>query len=173
MHSFLFTAGIVRRCLFIFIVVFSAVTYGADLVSYEVTDDGLRLQRNDNVTVTIKPLTSHGLEVVYEKSGEPLMPSLAISPHLVRAQASFTLTSKTSQALTFSQGNIKVQVNRSPLRLSFTHVDGTTVSEAAGGFFYNTFRGIQFALAADEKIMGGGERVLGMDRARAQNAVIQ
>ncbi|WP_137166731.1 TIM-barrel domain-containing protein [Salinimonas lutimaris] len=164
MHSSLFIAAIMRRCLFIFFVVFSAVTCGADLVSYEVTGDSLRLQRADNVTVTVKPLTSQSLEVIYEKSGEPLMPSLAINPHLMRAETPFSLTIKSPQTLTFSQGSIKLQVDRSPLRLSFIYADGTKVSEAAGGFFYNTFRGIQFALAPDEKIMGGGERVLGMNR---------
>ena len=100
-------------------------------------------------------------EVHYIEDGVKQLPSFALAPQDV----SFTGTVDDSDdAVAFSTEGLKAVIDKSPVRIAFYRNGMPLVAEEHGYFAYETTRGFRFALTRGEKIMGGGQRVLGMDR---------
>ena len=68
------------------------------------------------------------------------------------------------QALLLDTGAVQVKVQREPLRVEFLRQGETLLREEQGFFRHDLLRGVRFALQAGEQLIGGGERVLGMNR---------
>ncbi len=66
--------------------------------------------------------------------------------------------------LVFATEQLQVTVDKSSLSLSFQRDGETFLAEEGGPFLERTLRGFRFALNDDEKLLGAGQRVLGMDR---------
>jgi len=74
--------------------------------------------------------------------------------------------------LTLSLGKLTAVIKKSPFAISYYQGDKLLVSEESGYFTgtaqeqetQHQIQGFRFNLAKDEKLLGGGERVLGMDR---------
>jgi oligosaccharide 4-alpha-D-glucosyltransferase len=110
----------------------------------------------------ITPINGGTVEVFYEPSGTQQLPSFALPKnHDVFAEAEFT---KTSSGYLLSLPNLQVNIQSLPFALSFSNKQGQLIKEEIGLFNYDTTRGFRFELSEKEKIMGGGQRVLGMDR---------
>lgn len=101
------------------------------------------------------------LEVHYLQNGIKQLPSFAIagSPDAITIAVS-----ETEKSLALAIDGIVAVINKSPVRIDFASDGEPLVSEEHGYFAYETVRGFRFALDDDEKILGGGQRVLGMDR---------
>ncbi|MEM7283667.1 MAG: TIM-barrel domain-containing protein, partial [Pseudomonadota bacterium] len=61
-------------------------------------------------------------------------------------------------------GGLTAVVNKNPVRIDYQTNGRPLVSEEHGYFRQETVRGFRFHLRSKEKILGGGQRVLGMDR---------
>jgi oligosaccharide 4-alpha-D-glucosyltransferase len=101
-------------------------------------------------------------EVHYQENGIKQLPSFAIadseSPDVV------TAISETDSTLAFMTDGLTALIDKSPVRVSFMKDGEVLVGEEHGYFAYDTVRGFRFELDAGEKILGGGQRVMGMDR---------
>jgi oligosaccharide 4-alpha-D-glucosyltransferase len=96
----------------------------------------------------------------FEDSGQH--PSRTLDP---QGQAFSAELSVEDQRLVLTTDVLRVKVEKSPLRLSYWRGDELLLSEEGGAFLERTLRGFRFRLVdADEKLLGGGQRVLGMDR---------
>lgn len=135
----------------------------AELVRHQRLANGVVLHRDDGVTVTVSALTSGSVEVLYRQADEQPLPSLAV-PDKNRPEQAKIEISQAADGLNILLPGISVEVQAQPFKLTFSQDGRALIEEAAGGFFYQTVRGVQFALTADEKLYGGGQRVLGMDR---------
>lgn len=142
---------------------FCSLAQAADLVRHQRLANGVVLHRDDGVTVTVSALTAGSVEVLYRQPDEQPLPSLAV-PAANRPERADVEITQSEQGLTVALHGIEVKVQAEPFRLAFEQDGRALVSEAAGGFFYQTLRGVQFALTDEEKLYGGGQRVLGMDR---------
>ena len=101
------------------------------------------------------------LEIHYVEDGIKQLPSFAIADRPVDI---VPLVDESEQTLTFAIDGITAVIRKSPVRIDF-HRDGKPlVAEEHGYFAHETVRGFRFALDSDEKILGGGQRVMGMDR---------
>ena len=67
-------------------------------------------------------------------------------------------------AIEFSVDGLTAIVSTSPVRISYERDGQPLVAEEHGYYAEETMRGFRFALDEGEKILGGGQRVLGMDR---------
>lgn len=59
---------------------------------------------------------------------------------------------------------IEVRIDSDPFRLSYYRDGELLIAEEAGLYAHETRRGFRFALEPEEMLLGGGQRVLGMDR---------
>jgi oligosaccharide 4-alpha-D-glucosyltransferase len=100
-------------------------------------------------------------EVHYLEDDVKQLPSFALykAPPQIRAQLT-----EFDKTLEFTTAELTAIVHKSPLRIEYRHRGQELLSEEAGYFSGDNGVGFRFALDEREKIMGGGERVLGMDR---------
>ncbi len=97
------------------------------------------------------------------------LPSYAIKENAIKQE--FDVSDNKSQ-LTISLGKISAVISKSPFNISFYQDEKLLLAEEAG-FFTDTriedkaqhqIQGFRFNLSENEKLLGGGERVLGMNR---------
>jgi oligosaccharide 4-alpha-D-glucosyltransferase len=111
--------------------------------------------------VQITTIDDAGFEVHYRETGHSQLPSFALAgpPPPIRSSLS-----ETDTTIEFAAPGLTAVVQKSPLRIAFYRDGDSLLSEEAGYFSTDEAVGFRFALDDGEKIMGGGERVLGMDR---------
>ena len=99
--------------------------------------------------------------VHYVEGGVKQLPSFAVAgpPELAT-----TVVSDSSESIQFTLPGVSALVHKSPVRISFYREGELIAAEEHGYFAHETLRGFRFRLQPDEKILGGGHRVLGMDR---------
>ncbi|MDM7860707.1 glycoside hydrolase family 31 protein [Alteromonas sp. ASW11-36] len=157
--------SLVRNCgRFAFALFFSLSVW--QINAAEVTgvshDDGLLTLQTSEGKVDIQALTSRSVSVWYQPEGVKQLPSFAVDPNLA-LDVSAKLV-KVDTGWQFELPGLTVAIQAQPLKLSYWRDGEELVSEEVGLFHQETIRGFRFALDEDEQIMGGGQRVLGMDR---------
>ena len=145
-------------------ILFAATTAIADFGHYEGYElDGASLVVVSDIgQVEITPVDDAAFEVHYIQNGVKQLPSFAIADK-ASPVASAAVT-ETPASLLFTIDGLTAVVNKSPLRVSFLKEGEPLIAEEHGYFAYETSRGFRFQLDANEKILGGGQRVMGMDR---------
>ncbi|WP_395343944.1 TIM-barrel domain-containing protein [Ningiella sp. W23] len=129
--------------------------------STSLTGSVLHIETNRG-QLTITALNNESVEVFYQPEGVKQLPSFAISESdSVAPDVSLT---QFDDRLTFALPELNVDVYRAPLRLVFKKGDIVLAQEEVGLFVHDTVRGFRFLMDDSEKMLGGGQRVLGMDR---------
>ncbi len=102
-----------------------------------------------------------GFEVHYAATGSKQLPSFALagSPPQLHARLE-----ESGDTLTFAADELTAVIEKSPLRIRYYRAGQPLVEEASGFFADEDQAGFRFRLDKGEKILGGGQRVLGMDR---------
>lgn len=156
--------GLITACVYfaaVILFVSSQAHAQRELLDASWLDKQLNIVLNDT-KLRITPINRGTVEVFYEPNGTQQLPSFALPKnHDVFAEAEFT---KTSSGYLLSLPNLQVNIQSLPFALSFSNKQGQLIKEEIGLFNYDTTRGFRFELSENEKIMGGGQRVLGMDR---------
>ncbi len=123
--------------------------------------------------LTLSTYSDNAIEANYQYKNKhnnaAFLPSFAIKEHAHKQYFSIT---ETQQKLLLSTGALNAVINKSPFNISYYHGEKLLVSEEAGFFASTTLendeqynvQGFRFKLSENEKLLGGGERVLGMDR---------
>ena len=109
----------------------------------------------------LRAIDDAAFEVHYVEPGVRQLPSFALAENDVDVQ---TTLSVAGSSLAFSVPGLTAIVDKSPLRIRYVRDDEALFEEEHGYFAFDTVRGFRFALDDGEKIMGGGQRVVGMDR---------
>ncbi|MGS2720012.1 glycoside hydrolase family 31 protein [Paraglaciecola aestuariivivens] len=117
--------------------------------------------KTDQGTVTLSAISANAFEVLYAVSESPQLPSFALD----KSHPSGTLTVKnTSNSLVVSTGTLTAVVDKSPLTIRYYQGKKLLLEEESGLYVKDSELGFRFKLQAQEKLIGGGQRVLGMDR---------
>lgn len=158
-------SGIALRSLHAALIVAScsASTAFADFGEYRDHElDGQTLSVvTDRGQLRITAIDNAAFEVHYVEEGVKQLPSFALAgnpPEITTAVV------ETNLSISFAIDGLTAVVNKSPVRIEYSGNGRSLVSEQGGYFADDTARGFRFQLDAGEKILGGGERVLGMDR---------
>ena len=131
------------------------------LMGYQHKDNKLFLTTEQG-TISLEFVTENSVYVNYALNASQPLPSYLLDENhqsnivtkLKQNEHSFTLTS----------GNASVVIDKSPIRLSFFHQNKLMLEEELGYFEQDATKGFRFKLRPEEKLFGGGQRVLGMDR---------
>ncbi|WP_439183449.1 TIM-barrel domain-containing protein [Carboxylicivirga taeanensis] len=112
--------------------------------------------------IILTPYSEHSIEVLFIADSVPNpFPSEAI------AQAPFQVKvehHENKHHIVLSGNHLSVRVDKSPFKISYLHHNQVILSEENGFFADSRRQGFRFNLKKDEVLMGGGERVLGMNR---------
>ncbi|WP_105103035.1 TIM-barrel domain-containing protein [Microbulbifer pacificus] len=134
---------------------------GRSYLSHQLLDDKLVIQTSDS-EVTLTPLNNAALEIHYQREGLKQLPSFARAEKLksdVQAQLHVS-----EEALRYSLGELTAVIHKMPFAIEYLRNGKPLLGEEHGFFANQTMRGFRFNLAEQEKLIGGGQRVLGMDR---------
>ncbi len=137
----------------------AAADFG-DIVDYAAGDDRVVI-RTTRGELVITPLNDATFDVHYVERGVRQLPSFARAADA--KAAAFTLTDS-DDALSIALPGITARVARKGVAIAYFRDGMPLVAEEFGYFAHETVRGFRFALDPGEKILGGGQRVLGMDR---------
>jgi oligosaccharide 4-alpha-D-glucosyltransferase len=133
---------------------------GSEYLSHELNGQVLQIH-TDEGKVEITALASDAFEVFYQPDGIKQLPSFAIDG--VAKQTELDITDK-SDSLVLSAPGIRAEISKSPFKIRYFRYDTLLLAEHEGLFVNDNKRGFSFALQEDEKLLGGGERIVGMDR---------
>jgi oligosaccharide 4-alpha-D-glucosyltransferase len=112
-------------------------------------------------SVTLSSLSDEAVEVHYEKDGLEQLPSFALSGEVSQMQAR---VQDHGALLMYKAGSLSVVIEKEPLRLRFYREGRELLSEESGLVAEKGNVGFRFNLTDEERLWGGGQRVLGMDR---------
>ena len=122
--------------------------------------DSLMLS-TDKGAVRIRFLNTEAVEVFYQPTGMAQLDSFALIDS--RGSVNAVLRDR-REGIEFGTADMKVHIDKAPLRIRFEKNGKTLLAENGGLQLAGTSRGFDFALQPQEKLMGTGQRVLGMDR---------
>lgn len=139
---------------------FSAQADFGEYRSHEYADETLTVETSIG-ELHIRARNDSAFEIHYVESGIKQLPSFAIDSKSRTVPAAVT---EQEHAITVSVAGLTAIVNKDPVRIAYVKDGLPLVEEEHGYFAHETVRGFRFALDRGEKILGGGQRVLGMDR---------
>jgi oligosaccharide 4-alpha-D-glucosyltransferase len=116
---------------------------------------------SDEGQVVMRAYGDSAFEVLYQTAQGKQLPSFAISE---KAQTTSLELANNIDFLSVNAGNINAVISKSPLQISYYQAGKLLIAEEVGLFQHATTRGFRFKLQANEKLLGGGQRILGMDR---------
>ena len=147
----------------ILLLAFAASATWADFGEYEShSHDGNTLTIASSAgKLRITAVDDAAFEVHYVEDGVKQLPSFALAPQDRDFDGAVT---ESDDTIDFAIDGITAVVSKSPVRIAYLKNGEPLVEEEHGYFALETLRGFRFALDDGEKILGGGQRVLGMDR---------
>ncbi|MFT6285044.1 MAG: oligosaccharide 4-alpha-D-glucosyltransferase [Arenicella sp.] len=141
-------------------VLFSSLVQAAEYQSHRLEGNKL-VVISDAGEVSLTAYSGNAFEVFYQPKNIKQLPSFALIDNQYAVELNITNTLST---LEVSTENLKAIINKSPLKIRYYQGEKLLVEEEVGLFLQDTLRGFRFKLQQDEKLIGGGQRVLGMDR---------
>lgn len=145
---------------------FSAPVFAAVLESFKHQDNKIVLT-TDEGNITVEYLTNDSVYIHYLLNKVKQLPGYLVDGNL--EANSLTQIVDRDHSLSFFSESSTVIIQKSPVKLSFYHKGKLLLAEEQGYFEEGNFeqqkiRGFRFQLNDKEKLFGGGQRVLGMDR---------
>ena len=121
----------------------------------------------DTNDFTLTALGNKSFQVTYvtDNSGKPYenLPSMALPAHVAANEPTVDV-SDTPNTITLTYDNASASIDKQSHAISYS-LNGEVVTKERDGLSINSHGvSLSFALSDDEKLYGGGQRVLGMDR---------
>ena len=135
-------------------------TAAAQYQAHQLDGNTLHIQTDEgNVSLTF--YQSDVVEAFYQPTGVKQLPSFSISQ---QPQPLALNVAESDKNLRVSSASLSVAINKSPLQLSYYRGEKLLLAEQQGYVKQDGQHGFRFSLTDSEKLLGGGQRVLGMDR---------
>lgn len=127
---------------------------------HKLRSDGLLITTNQG-SVRLQFKSQAALEVLYRAEDHNQLPSFALQETSPSIKPNLK---ETDSHLQFSDGSLTARIQKRPFSISYYRNNELLIAEE-NGFESNQEKiSFRFHLAPHEKIIGGGQRVLGMDR---------
>ena len=128
-------------------------------VDYRIENNSLYV-KTDLGEIKYSALPGGSIEVHYLQENVKQLPSFSKREYLKPVEATINQSAKD---FTFVNGELRAVIDKASFSVSF-YRNSTFLVKQTGYFMDEKKRGFKFQLDSTEKVMGGGERVLGMDR---------
>ncbi|NJM49555.1 MAG: DUF5110 domain-containing protein [Sphingomonadales bacterium] len=134
--------------------------FARDYIEHKLDGQTLSITTSEG-NVTIRAVSAEAFEIVYDVKNDTQFPSFALSgetaPTDVRVEDA-------GDSIKFITSAMSATIEKSPLRIGYERQGSPLLSEETGFFADENSRGFRFNLTSVERLWGGGQRVLGMDR---------
>jgi len=154
----------------VFLFVSSFAANAQQYITHHLEDHHLVIQ-TDEGKVSLTFLSAEAVEVFFQPTNIKQLPSFAISAKLLskksisgKSENIETKLQNKPNYLSYASSELNIKISKNPLQLSYFKNGKLLASEESGFFINKEMRGVRFKLDKTEKIMGGGERVVGMNR---------
>ena len=137
-----------------------SLAWARDYVSHSLDGQTLSVTTTEG-TVKLTALSADAFEIVYDKAEMKQLPSFALSGDSEYVNVT---VEEVDGRLEFKTPNLTAKIEKTTMRLSYTSRGQNLVSEEDGFFLNDKTRGFRFRLTEKERLWGGGQRVVGMDR---------
>ncbi|WP_083631434.1 glycoside hydrolase family 31 protein [Labilibacter marinus] len=135
-------------------------TEGRFVKDAELINQALHLTTND-AKVILTPKSDYSIEVEYQLLGITNPDSYALLQQIDVVPTEFE---ESKNEILYSTKGLSVKIQKCPLKISY-YKHNKLLFEEEQGFVYNdSIKGFRMQLDSTELLMGGGERVLGMNR---------
>ena len=111
--------------------------------------------------LTLTALNASSFEAHYREDGIRQLPSFAKAGEPAPVA---TVVNDGADSIAVAIDGLTAVISKRPVSIAYSRDGAPLVAEEHGYFALETLRGFRFTLDDDEKILGGGQRVLGMDR---------
>jgi oligosaccharide 4-alpha-D-glucosyltransferase len=149
------------RILFVlFLSLVSFAVQAREYVGHRLDNGSLRVQADDG-ELRLSFLSPWAVDITFTPTGGDLHRSYSLKPELVPVTGTLT---ETPTSLIFSQQGLEAVLDKQSMLLSYSSEGRHLVSEQAGLMSEPRQVSVAFSMSNGEKIMGGGQRILGMDR---------
>ncbi len=134
-------------------------------LSHQIIDDSLVIKTKKG-SIRLSALANLAIEVVFlESNSKKVFPAFSIKENI---QKQHIVVFDDKSEISLKKGKLRVVVSKSDLSMKF-YLANKLLSYQKNSFFKRQDKskmaiGLEFELDKDERILGGGERVLGMDR---------
>ena len=135
----------------------------AAYVKHSVTEHSITVT-GEQQSFVLNAYQGNAIEAVFTSKHHQQLPSYAIAKSAELANAKVI---ESADTLTFTSGDLSATINKATLAISYVkHGEQHTKALLKQTQFSDSQTGIAFSFAIDdkEKLLGGGQRVLGMDR---------
>ncbi|KXI30672.1 glycoside hydrolase family 31 protein [Paraglaciecola hydrolytica] len=144
----------------LWVLVWLPLSHGAEYQSYRLDNNTLQITTNEGI-VQISAYGDSAFETWYQPTGLQQLPSFAISE---TATNSALVLETHEDFLSLNAGKISAVITKSPFQISYYRGTKLLLAEESGLVNLDGIRGFRFQLQEHEKLIGGGQRILGMDR---------
>ncbi|WP_016955461.1 TIM-barrel domain-containing protein [Catenovulum agarivorans] len=131
-----------------------------DYISHSYNAGQLIIQADDG-KIIVRVLANNAIETEFQPEGKKHPASFSLLPELTTSPAQL-LNNKHQLVLKTSE--LQAFIQKSPLTISYLDKHQQLIVKEQGFFSGENGSGVKFKISDDEKLLGGGERVLGMDR---------
>ncbi len=145
---------------FLVLISFQSFSQERRYISSEQSDNSFTVIVNDGAIV-FTSYTNSSMEVEFVKSNKVNALGNAVNPLLTKINGTVT---QTDSDIFYSSGSLTAIIQKNPFKISYSYNKRYLFSENGGYFDNDSILGFRFALNSTEQLLGGGERVLGMDR---------
>lgn len=128
--------------------------------SAELVANHLQVTVSDG-SILFTPYSKSTMEIEFIATGKTNPEGNAIGTH---AQLVKTTLNNTDHYVEYATDGLVVKIEKSPFKISYEYLNKPLFSEEQGYFQNDSLLGFRMQLTDSEKLMGGGERVLRMDR---------
>lgn len=150
----------IMKFIVLFLAFSSSLLWAATYQSHQLTAQGLQVKTDEGL-VQLRFLTPEAIEAFYQKEGIKQLPSFALAHPETQVKGQLI---DSAEHLEFRSDSFSAKINKSPFFVSYYKDGKLILAEEKGFFAHETLRGFRFQLQDDEKLLGTGERVVGMDR---------
>lgn len=133
----------------------------AEYLSHQLDQNQVLMIQTDQGVVTLTARSEASIEVLYHVNDIQQLPSFALLPNKINVHPN---VKDNSDSVTFQLPKITAVIKKSPFQIAYYSEDKSLIEEEKGGFVFDGLRGFRFRLAENEKLFGGGQRIVGMDR---------
>lgn len=158
-----FSASSSKALLLFSMLASSPLALAADYVGHKLNAQQLAVT-TDEFKVTVTARNDSAFEVHYVSLDEVSKPQVQSFALLDEPSLTGTWLKEAKNSLTFSAGDLTAVITKSPFKISYFQGEKLLLAEEKGFVEGENNSGFRFALSNDEKLIGGGQRVLGMDR---------
>ncbi len=149
-----------KKLLLIILIFLTSSAFANQYISHSLQDQSLLIS-TEKGQIRLTAYSPFVIETFYQWRGLKQLPSWSIA---VKPEKRLVKFNEKANRMIFDTGYLQAVITKKPFHIAYYTKNQLLVEEEKGFYKTDLTIGFRFKVTEDEKLMGGGERVVGMDR---------